>query len=140
MKNTLLVMIFFWGIFNAVEAFPVESSADVGELVSQGFTFALAATANETDLVFVNEDANNLEFSVAGTVCRTRIFAKDDPVYEGETLGVISLECDSHGAKILSSASCSPRFAETQSHFEINDGKDFYILDLLCRSRSNERI
>lgn len=111
--------------------------ASVSDLVEQGFKFVLAVTVNETDKVFVNEDAHHREFTVGGTLCRTHVFSRPDPVYPKEVLGVISLECESEKNKMVSSASCSLRFPDTQSHFEINDGKEFYVLDLLCRSRAH---
>jgi len=107
--------------------------SDVDTLVSQGFKFVLVATKNGADSVLLNEQANDLEFSVADTTCRTKIRSKKDPVYVGETLGIFSLECESRGAKYISSASCSPRFPEIQNHFEIKADKDTFVLDLICR-------
>jgi len=105
----------------------------VDALTVQGYKFVLVATKNNTDKVLVNEDANNLEFNVGETVCRTKIFSKGDPTYPGEQLGVLQIECNSHGVKYISSASCSPRYPEVQSHFEISDDQDSYVLDLVCR-------
>jgi hypothetical protein len=93
------------------------------------------ATKNGTDAVLVNEEANNLEFTVADTTCRTKIQAKRDPIYQEETLGVLALECESLGVKSVSSASCSTRFPEIQNHFEIKDDRDSFILDLICRAK-----
>lgn len=116
-----------------VETLTVLPPSDVETLTSLGFKFVFVATKNGKDTVLVNEEANNLEFSVADTTCRTRIQAKKDPVYAGETLGVLALECESHGAKSVSSASCSTRFPEAQNHFEIKDDQDAFVLDLICR-------
>lgn len=108
----------------------------VDALTIQGYKFVLVATKNNTDLVLVNEEANNLEFTVGEAVCRTQILSKEDPTYPGEELGVLQVACSSHGVKFTSSASCSPRYPEVQSHFEIGDGQDAYILDLVCRVRA----
>lgn len=108
----------------------------VDALTVQGYKFVLVATKNNTDLVLVNEEANNLEFQVGDTVCRTKILSKEDPTYPGEELGVLQVVCDSHGVKLTSSASCSPRYPEVQSHFEVADGQDSYILDLVCRVKA----
>jgi hypothetical protein len=119
-----------------VDTQPVATPAhlEVAEaLTLQGYKFVLAATKNNTDQVLVNEAANNLEFQVGGTVCRTKILSKEDPTYPGEELGVLQVVCDSHGVRLTSSASCSPRYPEVQSHFEIADGQDAYVLDLVCR-------
>lgn len=108
----------------------------VDALTVQGYKFVLVATKNNADMVLVNEEANNLEFNVGDTVCRTKILTKDDPTFPGEELGVLQVVCDSHGVKLTSSASCSPNYPEVQSHFEIADGQDSYILDLICRVKA----
>jgi len=105
----------------------------VDALVVQGFKFVLVATKNNTDLVLVDEDAHNLEFNVGETVCRVKILTKEDLTYPGEELGVLQVVCNSHGVKLTSSASCSDRYSDEQSHLEVSDDQDTYILDLICR-------
>ncbi|MBS1971063.1 MAG: hypothetical protein JSU04_12185 [Bdellovibrionales bacterium] len=121
-----------------IQTNPVDPGAltAVDALTVQGYKFVLVATKNNVDQVLVNEEANNLEFNVGDTVCRTKILSKEDPTYPGEELGVLQVVCDSHGVKLTSSASCSPRYPEVQSHFEVADGQDNYILDLVCRVKA----
>lgn len=113
-----------------------QAASAVDELAAQGFKFVLVATKGSTDMVLVNEEANNLEFNVGATVCWTKIFSKEDPIYPGETLGVLKVVCDSNGVKITSSASCSSRFQNGQSHLEVGEGEGAYILDILCRVKA----
>lgn len=121
-----------------LQANPVDpgSLTAVDALTVQGYKFVLVATKNNVDQVLVNEEANNLEFQVGDAVCRTKILSKEDPTYPGEELGVLQVVCDSHGVKLTSSASCSPRYPEVQSHFEIADDQDNYVLDLVCRVKA----
>lgn len=130
MKYVLVLAALFAAPFAKADTKPTVVDA----LIAQGYKFVLVSTKNtDTDLVLVNEDANNLEFVVGDATCRTSIFQKEDPVYPGETLGVIAITCDNHGVQSVSSASCSPRYPEVQSHFEMKDSKDSYVMDLVCR-------
>ncbi len=108
-------------------------AADADVLISRGFKFILVVTKNGEDTVLVNQKAADFEFTLADSVCHMKIQSKKDSVYQGETLGVLSLECKNHGIQSISSASCSQRFPEAQNHVEIKDDKDSFVMDLICR-------
>lgn len=123
-------------VFTLIFTVQAQATSVVDELAAQGFKFVLVATKGSTDLVLVNEEANNLEFNFGTTICQTKIFSKEDPVYPGETLGVLKVTCESNGVKITSSASCSSRFQNGQSHLEVGEGEGSYVLDILCRVKA----
>lgn len=101
-----------------------------------GFQFLLVASHQSHDVVFVNEDVPNREFTLGGMTCTSRLETKKDPVDPEQMLGSLILDCAHGDFPIQTSVTCSLLDSAAQNHFEFGKPEARFSFDLLCRAKA----